>query len=116
MLCSMGAFVIPSSKHVHNNVLGNPIGSAVGQLLSNIGDVRDSVREAYLCALVATPLVFLVQSAPPTPPTFSAAQKTPPFRTFAKMLVGRSNEYRIARRDRLDFVLLCLIFGIMVAA
>ncbi|KAK7053012.1 hypothetical protein VNI00_004333 [Paramarasmius palmivorus] len=96
--------------------MGNPVGSAIGQLLSNIGDVRDSLLVLAIVCSVATPLVFLVQSAPPTPPTFSAAQKAPPFRTFAKMLIGKSDEYRMARRDRLDFVLLCLIFGIMVAA
>jgi len=52
------------------NLSANPVGGALGQLISPIaGDARQSVLILGIICTVIALLVFLVQSAPPTPPS-----------------------------------------------
>ncbi|KAK7035498.1 hypothetical protein VNI00_011791 [Paramarasmius palmivorus] len=97
--------------------VANPVGGAIGQLLSPmVGDTRQSILVLGIICTAVCPFVFAVQSAPPTPPTYSASQKPPSLPEFLKVLAGRSKVQQMSIRARLDFLLLVLIFGISVAA
>uniref|UniRef100_A0A0W0F096 MFS general substrate transporter n=1 Tax=Moniliophthora roreri TaxID=221103 RepID=A0A0W0F096_MONRR len=97
--------------------VANPVGGAIAQLLSPlVGDTRQSILVLGIICTAVTPLVFMVQSAPPTPPTYSASQRPPSLGEFVKVLAGRSRVQQISLRERLDFLLLVFIFGISVAA
>ncbi|KAF9263409.1 MFS general substrate transporter [Marasmius fiardii PR-910] len=97
--------------------IANPIGSALGQLISPLaGSTKQSIFVLAIISTAVTPAVFLVQSVPPTPPTFAASQKPPPFSEFLKGLFGRSKNLHMTVRDRIDFGVMCLVFGFLVAA
>ena len=67
----------------------------------------------------SAPCVFLVQDAPPTPPTRAAGQPNPSFMSLMRAMVGREPRDRTTHmtiRQRIDFAVLTLLFGVLVAA
>ncbi|KAG7088672.1 hypothetical protein E1B28_012644 [Marasmius oreades] len=97
--------------------IANPIGSALGQLISPLaGTTKQSILVLAIISTAVTPAVFLVQSEPPFPPTYAASQKPPPFSEFLKALFGRAKNPHMTVHDRFDFGIICLVFGFLVAA
>ncbi|KAJ8077170.1 hypothetical protein PM082_001598 [Marasmius tenuissimus] len=97
--------------------IANPIGSGLGQLISPIpGDTKQSILVLAIISTAIVPSVFLVQSEPPTPPSYSASHKPPSFTKFLKQLFGRSQDPTMTTRNRIDFFMILIIFGLLVAA
>ncbi|KAL4073954.1 major facilitator superfamily domain-containing protein [Scleroderma yunnanense] len=77
--------------------IANPIGSALGQLLSPlVGTARQSILVLGIISTVAVPAVLLISDSPPSPPISQEAYMTP--------------------RERIDFAIITLIFAILVGA
>ncbi|KAI5123266.1 hypothetical protein M0805_001355 [Coniferiporia weirii] len=69
--------------------ISNPIGAAVGQLISPIvTDPRDSVLVLGIISTAISPFVLLVGSRPPTPPSYSGSQPSPHFFTTLRAIFG----------------------------
>ncbi|KAK0455056.1 major facilitator superfamily domain-containing protein [Armillaria borealis] len=100
--------------------ISNPIGGAIGQLLSPlVGDTRHSILVLGIISTAATPFVFLIRSTPPTPPTYAASRTPPSLLSFIKRVVGvdkTPGEYYMTLRERLDFGIIWIIFSSLVAA
>ncbi|KAI0726541.1 major facilitator superfamily domain-containing protein [Fomitopsis betulina] len=99
--------------------VANPIGSALGQLISPlIGSPRQSLLVLAIILSVATPCIFLVHETPPTPPTRAASLGNPSFWSFIRALAGREPKELatyMTFRQRTDFAIMWLIFGVLVA-
>jgi MFS transporter, FLVCR family, MFS-domain-containing protein 7 len=71
-----------------------------------------------IIATVVFPFGFILQEQPPTPPTFAGSTKSPGMTSLFKALVGKepvdSTQY-MDLRDRVDFGLLFLVFGVYVS-
>ncbi|KAI0043663.1 MFS general substrate transporter [Auriscalpium vulgare] len=99
--------------------IANPIGGALGQLISPaFTDTRKSILALGIISTAVTPAVFLVLEAPPTPPTYSGSRKSPSIHSLLRAVAGRktSREAFMTRRERLDFVLLVTLFATLLAA
>ncbi|KXN90846.1 Major facilitator superfamily domain-containing protein 7-a [Leucoagaricus sp. SymC.cos] len=98
--------------------ISNPVGGAVGQLISPlIGTTRQSVSHGILSTAVA-PLIFLVGNAPPTPPTYAGSKPSPPLISLLRAMAGQkvTPDAYMSRRERIDFAIMIIIFGTLVAA
>ncbi|KDQ57437.1 hypothetical protein JAAARDRAFT_35153 [Jaapia argillacea MUCL 33604] len=100
--------------------IANPIGGAVGQLISPmVGNSRQSILVLGVIATVASPFVFLVGDAPPTPPTYAASRKKPTLSSLLRAVLGKEApdaDTWMTIRERIDFAILTLLFGVLVAA
>ncbi|TDL20024.1 MFS general substrate transporter [Rickenella mellea] len=105
--------------------IANPIGGALGQLISPIPThARPAILILGIVCTVFSPVVFLIKSEPPTPPTYAGSQPTPHMLTMLRALIGKqplndhhaSLDSRMTIRERIDFVILTLLFGTLVAA
>ncbi|KAK0461336.1 major facilitator superfamily domain-containing protein [Desarmillaria tabescens] len=100
--------------------ISNPIGGAIGQLLSPlVGDTRQSILVLGIISTAATPCVFLIRSTPPTPPTYAASRTHPSLLSFVKRVLGLDKtpgEYYMTVRERFDFGIIWIIFSSLVAA
>ncbi|PCH42994.1 MFS general substrate transporter [Wolfiporia cocos MD-104 SS10] len=98
--------------------IANPVGNAIGQLISPlVGTPKESVLVMAIIYTAAAPFVFLVGDAPPTPPTYAAAQKSPSFMSFVRAMVGREprdHASYMTPRQRSDLAVLTLVFGVLV--
>ncbi|KAH7108239.1 MFS general substrate transporter [Auriculariales sp. MPI-PUGE-AT-0066] len=97
--------------------ISNPLGAALGQLISPIlDDPKDSILLLGIIGTVIAPLAFLIGRAPALPPTFAASTPSIGLTPMLRALVGkaRDGEPHMDKRERLDFVLLVFIFGICV--
>ncbi|KAF7978235.1 hypothetical protein HWV62_1244 [Athelia sp. TMB] len=99
----------------------NPVGAALGQLISPIpSSTRTSILVLAILSTAVTPLVLLIKDAPPTPPTYTASRPKNTFASFARALAGRHNpavdpeSAYMTRRERFDFLIVSLTFGIFV--
>jgi type IV secretory pathway VirB2 component (pilin) len=117
-------------------VTANPVGGALGQLISPIaGDTNQSILILGIICTAIAPCVFLVQSAPPTPPSeqwhrgthfrilihvviaYAASQKSPSLLSLLRLLTGeKMGERTLSVRERFDFVIISLVFGVFVAS
>ncbi|PIL26139.1 MFS general substrate transporter [Ganoderma sinense ZZ0214-1] len=97
--------------------LANPVGNALGQLISPlVSTTRDSILVMAIIFTAAAPIVFLVGEAPPTPPTFAATHKRPSLSSLGRAMLGkvpRSEYAYMTLRQRIDFVILCVLFGVL---
>ncbi|KAJ7132801.1 major facilitator superfamily domain-containing protein [Mycena crocata] len=96
--------------------IANPIGGALGQLLSPIvGDTRQSILILGIMSTVAAPFVFMISAAPPTPPTYSASKKAPGLLSLLRVMVrkNRSIDPPMSLRERIDFTIVFFVFGIL---
>lgn len=100
--------------------ISNPIGGAIGQLLSPlVGDTQQSILVLGIISTAATPFVFLIRSAPPTPPTYAASRSPPSLLSFVKRVIGldrTTGEHYMTLRERFDFGIIWFIFSALVAA
>ncbi|RDX43667.1 MFS general substrate transporter [Lentinus brumalis] len=98
--------------------LSNPVGNALGQLIPPlIGTTRQSLLVMAIIFTVAAPVVFLVGDHPPTPPTFAASHKHPSMMSLVHAMLGRlpRDQYTyMTVRQRLDFAIMVLVFGVLV--
>ncbi|KAF7351184.1 MFS general substrate transporter [Mycena sanguinolenta] len=92
--------------------IANPIGGALGQLLSPI------ILVLGIMSSVAAPFVFLISAAPPIPPTYSASKKAPGLVSLLRVMAnkGRPTDPTMSLRERVDFTILFLVFGVLTAA
>jgi hypothetical protein len=99
--------------------IANPIGSAVGQLLSPMFDsTRKSIFVLGIISTAAAPLVLLIARAPPTPPTYAASKPPPTFLSLLKAIVGKvdpSSDAFMSIRSRTDFLIITLNFAVFAA-
>ncbi|KAH9837800.1 major facilitator superfamily domain-containing protein [Rhodofomes roseus] len=100
--------------------IANPIGVAIGQLISPlVGSPKAGLLIFAIIYSASTPFVLLVSDTPPTPPTRAAAQRNPSFMSLVRAMVGRepaSKPTYMSVRQRVDFVLMAFVFGVLVAA
>ncbi|KAI0632840.1 MFS general substrate transporter [Trametes polyzona] len=98
--------------------IANPVGNALGQLIPPlVASPRQSLLVMAIIFTAAAPAVFLIGNAPPTPPTFSGSQKHPSMSSLARALSGRAaqDEYTyMTMRQRIDFAIVTIVFGVMV--
>jgi len=99
--------------------IANPIGGALGQLLSPIvGDTRQSILVLGIMSTVAAPFVFMISAAPPTPPTYSASKKSPGLLSLLRVMAtkSRSTDPTMTLRERIDFTIVFFVFGVLSSA
>ncbi|TFK44255.1 major facilitator superfamily domain-containing protein [Crucibulum laeve] len=99
--------------------ISNPVGGALGQLLSPVvGNTRQSILVLGIMATAVTPFIFLIENAPPTPPTYAGSKRSPSLRSLLRAMVGRETypEAHMTMRERFDYGIVFLVFGILVAA
>ncbi|KAK7676965.1 hypothetical protein QCA50_020083 [Cerrena zonata] len=98
--------------------VANPVGGALAQLISPIpGNVKTSILVLGIISTVIAPLSLLVGSAPPTPPTFSATHANPGNDSLLRAMLGKEPEdlpTHMTVRERFDFGVMVLIFGLLV--
>ncbi|KAF9649531.1 MFS general substrate transporter [Thelephora ganbajun] len=98
-----------------------PIGSALAQVISpQLRDPKQAILVLGIIETVAAPAVFLIHNQPPTPPTYAAAQKRS-HRALLKELAGlppgdEAQYGRVSMRERLDFFIVVLVFGVQSGA
>ncbi|KAF8894114.1 major facilitator superfamily domain-containing protein [Infundibulicybe gibba] len=99
--------------------ISNPVGGALGQLLSPlVGDTRNSILILGIMSTVVIPAVFLIQDTPPSPPTYAGSKQSPPSISVLRAMLGMNvpQESHMSNRERVDFGIVILIFGVLVAA
>ncbi|KII92526.1 hypothetical protein PLICRDRAFT_155111 [Plicaturopsis crispa FD-325 SS-3] len=112
--------------------ISNPIGSALGQLLSPlVGSSRQSILVLAIIATVIAPTIFLIGSSPPTPPTYAASRTGPSMLSLIYTLLGikysaaesekrsgadAEEEMTMTGVERVDFAIVTVVFAILVAA
>ncbi|KAJ3570015.1 hypothetical protein NP233_g4678 [Leucocoprinus birnbaumii] len=99
--------------------ISNPIGGAVGQLISPlVGSTRQSILVLGIISTAVTPFIFLIGNAPPTPPTYAGSKPSPPLMSLLRAMVGQTvpQEAYMSRRERIDFAIIIIVFGTLVAA
>ncbi|CCM00979.1 uncharacterized protein FIBRA_03027 [Fibroporia radiculosa] len=98
--------------------IANPIGNGLGQLISPmVGSPSHSILILGIIHTAAMPFVFFITDSPPTPPTHAASQKNPPFLSLIRAMAGREPAERqtyMTRRQRFDFAIFILAFGVLV--
>ncbi|EMD35042.1 hypothetical protein CERSUDRAFT_54121 [Gelatoporia subvermispora B] len=98
--------------------LSNPVGNAVGQLASPfLGTPRHSILVLAIISTAVAPIALLIQSAPPTPPTFTGAQENPTYMSLGRAMLGKEKPDAptyMTFRQRIDFLIMILDFGILV--
>ncbi|KAK7057238.1 MFS general substrate transporter [Favolaschia claudopus] len=99
--------------------IANPIGGALGQLLSPIvGDTRQSILVLGIMSSVAAPFVFLIDAAPPTPPTYSASKKAPGILSLLRVMFNKAQptDPSMTGRERIDFTIIFFVFAALSSA
>ncbi|KAJ7666282.1 major facilitator superfamily domain-containing protein [Mycena rosella] len=98
--------------------IANPIGGAIAQLISSrFASVRHSILGLAIVSTAVAPCVLLIGDAPPTPPTYSGSTASPSLPVLIKALFGKETapEPHMEIRERIDFAVLLLVFGTLVA-
>jgi len=99
--------------------ISNPIGGALGQLISPlVVDTRNSILVLGVISTAVAPFVFLIGNSPPTQPTYAGSKMSPPLRSLLRAMIGLSmtQDSYMVFRERIDFAIITLIFGALVAA
>ncbi|KAF8608614.1 MFS general substrate transporter [Ceratobasidium sp. AG-I] len=99
--------------------IANPIGAALSQLIAPaFSTVKDSVLVLAIVTTVAVPIVFLIYPLPPTPPTYAGSHPSPPASQIYRAFMGKphAGETIMTRRERIDLVIVTILFGILVGA
>ncbi|KAF7330192.1 MFS general substrate transporter [Mycena venus] len=99
--------------------IANPVGGAIAQLVSSrFSSVRQSIFGLAIVSTVIAPFVLLIGDAPPTPPTYSGSNKSPSLLVLLRAMLGKETtpESHMEPRERIDFAVLLLIFGTLVAS
>ncbi|KAF9447949.1 MFS general substrate transporter [Macrolepiota fuliginosa MF-IS2] len=99
--------------------ISNPVGGAVGQLISPlVGSTRQSILVLGIILTAVTPLVFLIGNAPPTPPTYAGSKPSPSLFSLLRAMAGLEvhPDAYMTRRERIDFGIITIVFGTLVGA
>lgn len=101
--------------------VSNPVGAALGQLISPLpSSVRTSILVLAIISTACVPMVLFIADAPPTPPTYTASRPKNSFASFGRALIGRHNPQadppsaQMSVRERFDFLIVALTFGVFV--
>lgn len=99
----------------------NPIGSALSQVISpSLSGPKESVLVLGIIETAAAPFFLLVGDRPPTPPTYAAAHERSQRALLKEFTgLGANDEVKYGRmsiRERLDFGIMILVFGIQAGA
>ncbi|OCH88926.1 MFS general substrate transporter [Obba rivulosa] len=98
--------------------LANPVGNAVGQVASPfIGTPRLSILVLAIISTGMAPIALFVMNAPPTPPTYTGARKNPSYMSLVRAMLGKESPEAstyMTVRQRIDFSIMILNFGILV--
>ncbi|EGO00078.1 hypothetical protein SERLA73DRAFT_180488 [Serpula lacrymans var. lacrymans S7.3] len=96
--------------------VANPVGGALGQVLSpSVGTARQSILVLAIISTAVTPAVFLINSSPATPPTHAGSQKPQEMTSLLRAMVGFKcpPEAHMTLRERIDFMIVIIIFGVL---
>ncbi|KAH7888728.1 MFS general substrate transporter [Phlebopus sp. FC_14] len=99
--------------------IANPIGAALGQLLSPlVGTSRQSILVLAIISTAATPALFFICDAPPLPPTYAGSKPPLSLASLCRAVLGQhvSEDAYMSPRERADFVILSLLFGVLIGA
>jgi len=100
--------------------IANPIGGALGQLLSPMfSDTRKSILVLAIMSTAVVPINFLIPEAPPTPPSYSGSRiPSPSITSLIRAAVGLKcpPESHMSLRERFDFAILISVFSSLLAA
>ncbi|RXW22995.1 hypothetical protein EST38_g2878 [Candolleomyces aberdarensis] len=99
--------------------ISNPIGGALGQLLSPMfANTRQSLLILGCITSGIAPCFLLVGNAPPTPPTYAASKPPGSLRSLLFAMAGKppNRDAAMSVRERLDFLIITIVFGILVGA
>ncbi|KAI6114999.1 major facilitator superfamily domain-containing protein [Pisolithus croceorrhizus] len=94
--------------------ISGSIGSALGQLLSPLmSTVRQSILVLSIISTAALPAILLILESPPSPPTYSGSKPPLSLASMCRAMLGLpvSKEAYMSLRERVDFVILTLVFG-----
>ncbi|KAI6157770.1 major facilitator superfamily domain-containing protein [Pisolithus tinctorius] len=94
--------------------IANPIGSALGQLLSPLMSTpRRSILTLGIISTAALPAIFLISDSPPSPPTYSGSKQPLSLTSLCRAILGLSvsDEAHMSRRERIDFAIVMFAFG-----
>ncbi|KAJ8587443.1 MFS general substrate transporter, partial [Rhizopogon salebrosus TDB-379] len=101
-------------------VFSNPIGGAVGQLLSPlVGSSRQSILVLGIISTAVTPALFLIDNEPPTPPTYAGSKAPQSLGSLVRAMAGKTSpgeDSYMSPRERLDFTIISTLFGVMAGA
>ncbi|KAG1775430.1 MFS general substrate transporter [Suillus placidus] len=100
--------------------VANPVGGAIGQLLSPlVGTARQSILVLAIISTVVTPALFLIESEPPSPPTYAGSKAPQSLYSLLCAMVGKvrpGDPAYMTLHERLDFTINTLLFGVLVGA
>lgn len=100
--------------------VANPVGGAIGQLLSPlVGTARQSILVLAIISTVVTPALFLIESEPPSPPTYAGSKAPQSLYSLLCAMVGKvrpGDPAYMTPHERLDFTINTLLFGVLVGA
>lgn len=106
------------------SAVANPFGAAIGDvvgpaLVSQPSDIGFLLLVIAIISTAIFPLVFLIYSLPPTPPSKSAAERlsmgSGEVWSSIKILLGlRSSKVEVERRDLMDFWIIAFLFSVLV--
>ncbi|KAG9316556.1 major facilitator superfamily domain-containing protein [Chiua virens] len=99
--------------------VANPIGGAIAQLLSPLGEsVRQSILLLAIISSAVIPAAFIISNAPPTPPTYSGSKPSQTLTSLSRAVMGWPvpPEAYMTLHERIDFVIITLLFGVFVGA
>ncbi|OSD03709.1 MFS general substrate transporter [Trametes coccinea BRFM310] len=98
--------------------VANPVGNALGQLIPPlVGSTRQSLLVMAIIFTVISPVVFFIGNAPPTPPTYAGTQEHQSMASLLQAMAGRTSrdEYTyMTMRQRIDFAIMTVVFGVIV--
>ncbi|KAJ1304650.1 hypothetical protein OPQ81_005791 [Rhizoctonia solani] len=99
--------------------IANPIGAALSQLIAPVfSTVRESVLILAIITSAVAPTAILIASKPPIPPTYAGSRPSPPAVQIFRAFIGkaRQGEAFMSFRERLDMIIITLLFGVFVGA
>lgn len=99
--------------------ISNPIGGALAQLISPLtGTTRNSILVLAILSTAVTPFILLIGTAPPTPPTYAASKPPLGLKSLFLAMLGKASTTQgtMSGRERIDFAIIVLVFGTLVAA
>jgi MFS family permease len=100
--------------------VANPVGGAIGQMLSPlVGTARESLMVLAIISTAVAPALFLIDNEPKSPPTYAGSKAPQSLHSLLRAMVGKvspDDPAYMAPRERLDFTINTLLFGVLVGA
>ncbi|KAG6372329.1 major facilitator superfamily domain-containing protein [Boletus reticuloceps] len=97
----------------------NPIGGAIGELLAPfVGTPRQSILVLAIISTATVPAVLFISDSPPTPPTYAGSKPAQSLTSLCRAVLGLSvqEDAYMTFHERLDFVIITILFGVFVGA